>query len=100
MKILASCPACLGEVIRGNAQPDEIRRVVERRYSILITHERSATSNCQEGHAFSVIITEPAYSLVFERGLQRLADRDWRDAVLDAYTARHVYHHSTSSRAI
>jgi hypothetical protein len=44
-------------------------------------------------------VADPAHALVFERGLQRLADGDLRDAVVDAYTAMDMYMPTVPVRA-
>ncbi|XXT17962.1 hypothetical protein WME94_47815 [Sorangium sp. So ce429] len=81
------------------ALPAEIERIFGERVEGFITHERSTVVTCRTGHRFGLVITEPAYALVFERGLQRLVDGDWRDVVLDAYTALEMYMSTVPIRA-
>lgn len=64
-----------------------------------MTHKRSGRGTCPEGHVFNLRIAEPAYALVFERGLQRLVDSDERDAIVDAYTAMDMYMPTVPVRA-
>jgi hypothetical protein len=68
-----------------------MKRVMTDRVVAFITHQKTASVNCRNGHLLGVWIGEPAYALVFERALQRLVDGDWRDVVLDAYTALDMY---------
>ena len=48
-------------------------------------------ATCEKGHSFTAVFQDPPHSLMFERAIQRMVDEDWRDAVLDAYTALDMY---------
>jgi hypothetical protein len=61
------------------------------RIPAFITTTRMAVATCQSGHRIGVTVVDPAFALLYERALQRLANGDWRDAVLDAYTALDMY---------
>jgi hypothetical protein len=99
MRVSAECPVCLGAALARNAPPAELQRLSQERVEGFITHERSAAVTCLNGHRFGVVVTEPAYALVFERGLQRLIDGELRDAVLDVYTALDMYMPTVPVRA-
>ena len=91
MRLAVSCPACISGAIDRNASPEEMRRIHNERVAAQITHERSTVATCRNNHTFGIVVGEPAFALVFERGLQRLVDGDLRDAVLDAYTGLDMY---------
>jgi hypothetical protein len=100
MRVRASCPLCLNQLIQRNAGPEEMRIfLTETLVEAAITHERAAEAICPEGHTFMIGTSEPAYALVFERALQRLVAGDLRDAVLDAYTALDMYTPTVAVRA-
>ncbi|WP_437625457.1 hypothetical protein [Sorangium sp. So ce1151] len=99
MRVSSNCPVCVSAAAARNAPPAEIQRLCEQRVEGFITHERSVAVTCLSGHRFGIVITEPAYALVFERGLQRLVNGELRDAVLDMYTALDMYMPTVPVRA-
>jgi hypothetical protein len=99
MRVSVSCPVCTGAAMERGDSPEELGRAFDDRVTALVTHERVASVRCRVGHPFVVVVADPTHALVFERGLQRLADGDLRDAVLDAYTAMEMYMPTVPVRA-
>jgi hypothetical protein len=57
----------------------------------ITTKSTPLTGTCRAGHEYTVVVTTVGHAVLYERALQRLADEDWRDAVLDSYTALDMY---------
>lgn len=99
MRIRTICPVCFSRLFARRAGPDEVREFRSKRLEATITHERFAAVTCEAGHSFSIGTGEPVYALLYERALQRFVDGDYRDSLLDAYTALDMYMPTVPVRA-
>jgi hypothetical protein len=94
MRLPSGCPICIFEevddaIAAGEAiDPEELAHTPFPRVTVTDT---VSVVTCENGHEFIYAIQDGAYALFFERGLRRFALGQFRDAILDAYTALEMY---------
>lgn len=60
-------------------------------FKVQSTTQRWVLSKCPAGHPVGIIFQASGWARLFDRGLERLAFGELRDAILDAYTAFEMY---------
>jgi hypothetical protein len=91
MRLLVVCPQCVRDAVERSAAHQEIQALWEAPVAVTITTAPGGSGSCARGHPFRIHVNDPGYAVLYERALQRLAAGEWRDAVLDGYTALDMY---------
>lgn len=98
MRIETSCPVCHREKRQAGISTWE-GTPENGHVELQITTDPVVVVTCFHGHRSLLTILDPSFTLLFERGLQRLSTSSTRDAVVDAYTALEMYLSHVPTRA-
>jgi hypothetical protein len=91
VRVRVSCQTCFSAALKSGL-PDLADQEHNRLIVVPFVENRPwAIVTCTRGHTFQVQLNDPTYALFYERALQRFVEKEWRDAVLDAYTALDMF---------